>query len=289
MIQLPLRIFTKSEDFPFCIQYGYHDTECYMHGHEDFSELVIVLEGSAEHRVGSEHYPISQGDVFVINQDTEHGFTGVSGFRICNIMFRPEVLFDQIYNIRQSAGFQALFVIAPHYLQNCRFSSRLHLQSQEFAAVKGMIRDMIAEYNRRQESWQTYCFACFLQLCVRLSRLYQLCDTEQHRCVMQLAAATAYMERHFCSSINIADLSEMSGYSQRQFSRLFKGTYGVSPNTYITRLRLQKAQQLLQSTNQPIGEIAWSCGFEDQNYFSRIFRQVTGFTPSAYRRRERSD
>ena len=210
MIQLPLRIFTKSEDFPFCIQYGYHDTECYMHGHEDFSELVIVLEGSAEHRVGSEHYPISQGDVFVINQDTEHGFTGVSGFRICNIMFRPEVLFDQIYNIRQSAGFQALFVIAPHYLQNCRFSSRLHLQSQEFAAVKGMIRDMIAEYNRRQEGWQTYCFACFLQLCVRLSRLYQLCDTEQHRCVMQLAAATAYMERHFCSSINIADLSEMS-------------------------------------------------------------------------------
>ena len=99
MIRLPLWIFTKSEDFPFFIQYGYHDSECYLHGHEDFSELVIVLEGSAEHTVGTEHYPISKGDVFVINQDTEHGFTGVSDFRICNIMFRPEVLFEHIYNI----------------------------------------------------------------------------------------------------------------------------------------------------------------------------------------------
>lgn len=289
MIRLPLWIFTKSEDFPFFIQYGYHDSECYLHGHEDFSELVIVLEGSAEHTVGTEHYPISKGDVFVINQDTEHGFTGVSDFRICNIMFRPEVLFEHIYNIRQSPGFQALFVVAPHYLQNHRFSSRLHLQSQEFAAVKAMIRDMITEYNRKQEGWQTYCYACFLQLCVRLSRLYQLTDTEQHRCVMQLAAATAYMEGHFCSSISVAELAQMSGYSQRQFSRLFKEAYGVSPNAYITNLRIQKAQQLLQNTQLPIGEIAWNCGFEDQNYFSRMFRQTAGVTPSAYRNRERNN
>ena len=148
---------------------------------------------------------------------------------------------------------------------------------------------MITEYNRKQEGWQTYCYACFLQLCVRLSRLYQLTNTEQHRCVMQLAAATAYMEGHFCSSISVAELAQMSGYSQRQFSRLFKEAYGVSPNAYITNLRIQKAQQLLQNTQLPIGEIAWNCGFEDQNYFSRMFRQTAGVTPSAYRNRERNN
>ena len=106
---------------------------------------------------------------------------------------------------------------------------------------------------------------------------------------MQLAAATAYMEGHFCSSISVAELAQMSGYSQRQFSRLFKEAYGVSPNAYITNLRIQKAQQLLQNTQLPIGEIAWNCGFEDQNYFSRMFRQTAGVTPSAYRNRERNN
>ena len=83
MFYLPLSIFTESEDFPFFIQYGYHyDDDCQMHGHVDFSELVIVLAGRAEHLVGKEKYPISKGEVFVINKDTEHGYNGASNFKI---------------------------------------------------------------------------------------------------------------------------------------------------------------------------------------------------------------
>ena len=286
MLKMPLNIFTESEDFPFFIHYGSHvEDDCFMHGHEDFSELVIVLEGTAEHIVGKESYPISKGDVFVVNQYTEHGYIGATDFKICNIMFRPEIMFDKIYNIRQSTGFQALFVIEPNYFNTHRFCSRLRLDTHDFTEVKKIIENMMMEYYGEKDGNQTLVYAYFMTLCVTLSRLYCLYDSDSRKDIMKLASAIAYIEKNYCENINITELSHIAGYSERQFSRLFNITFSTTPNLYITNLRIQKSQQLLITTNLSIGEISWSCGFEDQNYFSRTFKKHTGMTPTEYRKK----
>lgn len=284
MFYLPLSIFTESEDFPFFIQYGYHyDDDCQMHGHTDFSELVIVLEGRAEHLVGKEKYPISKGEVFVINKDTEHGYNGASNFKICNIMFKPEIMHEKIFNIKQTAGFQALFVVEPQYLQNRRFCSRLCLNTHDFATVKKMIEQMIDEYSRKEDGWQTVVYTLFIQLCVMLSKTYQQSSADTDREVMKLSRAIAYIEKNFCEDISVSELAAECGYSERQLSRLFKLTFSATPNLYITNLRMQKAQQLLGSTDMSVGEVSWNCGYDDQNYFSRVFRKHVGTTPTKFR------
>lgn len=288
MIEMPLRIFTESETFPFFIHYGHHEKDdCFVHGHMDFSELVIVLDGIAEHMVGDISYPITKGEVFVINKGTVHGYRNAKNFKICNIMFQPSNIFLPTSDIRQSMGFQALFVVAPHYLQSKQFHSRLTLTLDDFAFVQRLLDEMLVEFEQKNEGWQTFLTAMFTQLCVFLSRHYRVDQNAHHGDIFKLSRTIAYIEKHFAEDITLTDLVRTSGYSERQLTRLFHSTFAASPKQYITKLRIQKAQQLLPDPSHSIGEIAWNCGFVDQNYFSRVFRTETGETPSAYRHRRK--
>lgn len=283
MIAFPYSIFTDTEDFPVHLQYGFHDEELYLHAHADFSELVIVLDGSALHIVGGESYPISKGDVFVVGQNTEHGFTQTEQLTICNAMFRPEI-FDSVYDMKQLPGFQALFVLEPHYSQNYHFLSQLRLSAEAFTEMEILLTSIMQDYRQKELGWRDIVFSGFCRLSVLLARHYQR-DVKSDNTFLKLADAIAYIEHHFTEQITLAELADLSGYSERQFLRLFREAFSTTPNLYISELRIKKAQQLLKTTNLSIGEIAWRCGYDDQNYFSRFFKKHTGTSPSLIRKR----
>lgn len=283
MYEYNLGEFAETDDFPFFIQYGFHDGGCHLHGHTDFSELVIVLEGSALQIVENDAYPITKGDVFVLDKYTHHSYENADNLKICNIMFRPEVIFENLHHIRQSSGFQALFILEPYYAQQHQFCSRLRLNPEDFTSIQKLLAEMIYEHTQKKESWQTLLYAKFLQLCTILSRLYQDYGEDHASDVVKLATSVAYIEKNYCSDIILADLARMTGYSERQFNRLFQSAFSMSPSMYVTNLRLQKAQLLLKNSNLPVGEISWNCGYPDQNYFSRIFKKYIGLTPTEYR------
>lgn len=282
MIKFQYRLFAGSEDFPVHLQYGYHDKSLYIHSHEDFCELVIVLDGCAEHIVNSKSYEISAGDVFVINQFTEHGFFRPDKLKICNIMFRPEEAFSDSYDMKQLSGFQALFVLEPHYSQNHGFCAQLKLSAEEFGTVEAIITEIMDEYVNQKTGWKDLVFSGFHKLCVILSRFYRTDKAKKKNDFLKLADTVAYIENNFSSHITLETLARISNYSDRQLMRLFKAAFSVTPNEYIADLRIKKAKQLLELDNLSIGEISWSCGFDDQNYFSRFFKKHTGMTPTGY-------
>lgn len=74
--------------------------------------------------------------------------------------------------------------------------------------------------------------------------------------------------------------------SQRHFSRRVKSVTGVNTALYIRSLRIKKACELLRDTDLTISEIFVECGFDSANYFSRVFKQVMGMSPSEYRKEE---
>lgn len=286
MIAFPYEIFSQTPDFPVHLQYGFHDQELYLHAHADFSELVIVLNGSASHIVGGESYHISKGDVFVVGQNTEHGYENTQKLTICNIMFRQEA-FSRSWDIRQLSGFQALFVLEPHYSQKYHFLSRLKLNQTSFAETETLITEIMTEYQNQKTGWRDIVSSGFLKLCVSLSRLYEN-SSQPDNVFLKLADAAAYLEHHFCEQISLSELAALSGYSERQFFRLFRSVFQTTPNLYIFHLRMKKAEYLLQNTSLSIGEIAFRCGYDDQNYFSRAFRKSIGMTPSEYQRQMHS-
>jgi len=283
MIEFLYENFADDTNFPIHIQYGFHDDDLYTHSHKDFSELVIVLDGKADHVVNGENYPISRGDVFVINHSTEHGFSVPERLKICNIMFRPEEAFSDTYDIKQLAGFQALFVLEPHYSRNYGFCSQLKLNSAEYSETESVIDCIMNEYTNKLSGWKDMVFYGFRRLCTMLSRFYRTEKAKSENDFFKLADAVAYIENNFCNQITLESLARISGYSERQFLRIFRSAFSTTPNLYISVLRTKKAEHLLETTNLSIGEVAYRCGFTDHNYFSRFFRKTTGLSPSEYR------
>lgn len=85
-------------------------------------------------------------------------------------------------------------------------------------------------------------------------------------------------------SIDLSLIADESGLSYVQFLRRFKAFSGLTPSEYINELRLQKAKQLLTDTSLLVKDIAFSCGFENEYYFSNFFKKHTALSPSAFRK-----
>lgn len=273
-----LKNFIGDSEFPFFIQYGRHERSLDMHSHADFFELTIVLEGTALHTVNGESYFIKKGDVFGVNDVSQHSFTECRNFNICNIMFKPEVVFAPFPDLKHCPGFHSLFVLEP----NMTFKSRLKLNITDFEVTSGIIARMVDEYSVWQPGRVATMTAYFIELVSYLIRRY---DEEQPVSdkITAFSRAVAFMERNFTQKLTLAEIAAAAGFSVRHFQRLFKNTYLISPQEYITSLRMQKAVQLLKNTRESVTDIAWECGYEDSNLFSRRFKKYTGLSPRNYR------
>ena len=102
-----------------------------------------------------------------------------------------------------------------------------------------------------------------------LSRLYEIIQIMKSECHIRRSSE---------------ELSKLCGLSKFYFIRLFKKTFGVSPQEYYANLIIEKSSHLLINTDYNISEIANLCGIEDALYFSRMFKKHIGISPNAYRK-----
>ncbi|MEE8441762.1 MAG: helix-turn-helix domain-containing protein [Spirochaetia bacterium] len=95
--------------------------------------------------------------------------------------------------------------------------------------------------------------------------------------------AVRHIKSHLSESIRIRDVAEQVGLSPTYFSRLFAREMGKPFVTYVTHTRMERARELLRTTNGTITSIASDVGIQDHSYFTKLFRRETGVTPSTYR------
>ena len=91
------------------------------------------------------------------------------------------------------------------------------------------------------------------------------------------------IDYNFNTDISVNALAEKLQINISHLSRLFTNKMGISPKQYILNKKIDRAIELLTSTNASVKEISNSVGIEDQLYFSRIFKKKTGFSPSEYK------
>ena len=98
-----------------------------------------------------------------------------------------------------------------------------------------------------------------------------------------LTALLLYAERHFRTECLLRDAAAGAGYDYAYTSKLFKKRVGMPFHRYVNLLRVRESQELLRSGEKSVAEIAAACGFGTARTFDRVFRSVTGRTPSACR------
>jgi two-component system response regulator YesN len=98
-----------------------------------------------------------------------------------------------------------------------------------------------------------------------------------------IGKAEEYIAKHYTKPIKLEDVAQAVNLSQYYFSRVFKQEKGLSFTEYLTQKRIDCAKTLLNSSQLSVKEIAYESGFQDPNYFSKIFKRITGMTPSEFK------
>jgi transcriptional regulator GlxA family with amidase domain len=103
--------------------------------------------------------------------------------------------------------------------------------------------------------------------------------------VIALRRVHDHIDRHYAEPLTLGDLASLVGMSKFHLVRAFRRAYGETPIRYLTRRRIERAQDLLRHANLSVTEICMAVGFASLGSFSSRFRELVGESPSAYRDR----
>ncbi len=98
-----------------------------------------------------------------------------------------------------------------------------------------------------------------------------------------IAKAQVYIEGNYTASLSMEKLAARCNMSVRNFIRRFQQATTNTPLEYVQRVRIEAAKKILETRNEGIAQIASRCGYEDVDYFGKIFRRYVAMTPRAYR------
>lgn len=98
-----------------------------------------------------------------------------------------------------------------------------------------------------------------------------------------LAHVVTYIRENLSTKISMESLTDAACMSQASFYRFFRRELGMSPIEFITRERVRYAKMLLKDVRLQISQVCYEAGFQDSNYFVRVFKKLEGITPSQYR------
>ena len=144
------------------------------------------------------------------------------------------------------------------------------------------IADLLAEFEKRKtldgiEEWMTG-FITYL-----ISQAEEQAVSDIRKNVLKVKA---YIDENFAENVSLKKMSESVYISQSYLSFSFKEIVGINFNDYVTRVRMERAKELLRSSEYKVYEVCELVGYRDKKYFSDLFKKYTGMLPKEWSRRE---
>lgn len=173
---------------------------------------------------------------------------------------------------------------------------RLNCEKSIYESLKSFMQNGMSEsrngqsgFNMAAHSWAQIIFVEVLRQAFPSPELNrQLQQRLRNSLAPEITSTLDFIAANFSQPIALKTLANRVHLSVPYFSRKFKQITGTAPIEYLRHFRLEKARQLLLSSDKSIGEIAESCGFLDAAYFSRAFKEFTGASPADFRRQTRA-
>jgi AraC-like DNA-binding protein len=272
-----------SGDLPFIYSEANLGKASFFNHSHDYSEIIIISAGHGIHSTSFGDFPIRAGDVYVVHPGISHGFRESFRLEMINIGYKA------LSNVPLApyVGFQALFVLEPMYREKGMFSTQLHLSPGQKLDIEKICRQLKTEMTSKKIAYKAVCTGLFTTLTALLCRFHEENSTNKlsdkpstdPRDMFKLGRALVYLEDRYTEEFSIKELSQKAGYSVNHFTEICRNIYGVTPLQYILQQRLNLAAKLLREGERNVTEIASACGFDDPNYFSRLFRKKMGVSP----------
>ncbi len=280
-------IYMNGMDMPLNVIFMKPQPDVELHDHE-FSELVVVLSGTADYLSNSGMERIKRGDILLTYVEQQHGYANTSGdFSIGNIIYDSTRMPLPALDMCGSMLFNRLFNGKPSLHRQSHIPI-LSLSDKDLETVSCHMNHIYTEKQNRAVGNGFGVLAEFMQLIVFLVRISAQADHKEWHIHQSIANLITYLNTHYKEKINLPVMAEIARMSPRTLSRHFEAATGDTPVNYLLHKRIAHAASLLQGTGMAVSEVAFAVGFNDGNYFSRQFHRITKQTPLEFRRRTRS-
>ncbi len=241
------------------------------HQHVSDYQLQLIYSGEAEILINDNRIKAKKGDLVLVKKNDFHSFTVLSssGMDTLEMKFIADneelsSLIDKFSNIITDDGeFFRLFseiVVEGQYK---------HLRYKEMSTI--LLQRCLILMERENFGDKGY------------NPLSNNIPTQQnHKNSPVVAAVTEYIYRNLDKKITMYDIATGSGYNRDYLYRIIRKELGISTVNYVNKIKLSEAKKMIQHTELSISEIAWNLGYESIQYFSRLFKEETGMSPSDY-------
>jgi AraC-like DNA-binding protein len=277
--------FTDKDDFPIGVKFMPVGTTVEMEFHQhEFSELAIISQGTATHKIAQDSLPLKKGDVLVVHPGCVHTYDKGKDMEMFNIIYDAHMPLPSL----ESCGLPLVSKLFPNQYPDSKdnLAPIVHLPEDDIEPIHELARRLDYECRHFRPGKQVLTLAIFMELIVYLAR----CDSRNSpakKFHFALNEVVNYIDQHYPGKITVADLQKVAKMSERNLFRHFRNAFGVSPNEYLRHVRIQHATELLLDTDKQISNIALECGFYDSNHFSKIFKRILGSTPKKFRQQKR--
>ena len=280
-----------------------------IHQHK-FYEMVFIQSGSCRHFYKNETTPLILGDLFLVAPDQPHSYQFGESISIYNCQFYPDFFQEHTAKLIQELSYTRLQELAPLNSRiqdmynlwedmedtaapsstvsaNINVQGILHLNPQQQLLIRNYFSSMLNEQSEQNEEYKQLKRMYLEILLILLNRIKkkQFNTREETQSWQEEMVATMlnYIENHMADPIDFQKEAEKQHISSSYYRMIFKKITGLSPLEYLSRVRILKALELLQSTYLSVGEVADAVGIHDANYFSRLFKKLVGCPPSYYK------
>ncbi len=275
-------------DMPLWMRYEPNQEAMPFHSHE-FVELVVVTHGTGIHRSHYSAEPISVGSVLAIPRGGSHCYEETNQLRVMNILFDPATLPLPRLDLYSLPGYSALFLLKEEFFSNSHPYPSFRLTSEQMSHIQWLLNAMCEECAEPKPGHKFCLLGIFMLLLGSLSRYYYSDTNAAATTPFQLSKVISYLNTHYAEPITLDDILSRVPMSRSTLRRNFLRATGTNPIDYLLKLRFDHACSMLRESEQSVSEIALAVGFNDSNYFTRIFRKFIGVTPRDYRWRYRFD
>lgn len=270
-----------TDGFPLVVIKNSQHAKTALHRHE-FYELVYIDHGVTLHSHEGQVQILTAGDLFMVLPGELHAYISTHNTGLYNCLFTSQALAGFEKELADLA--ELGWLLQSRQRENFARVNAGMAQRQQIALL---LEQISWEKANQPLGWSIKCKILLLDLLLVYARLWgsQKQETEETGTKFrQVLQAVAYIEENYRQEIAVDAIAAAAGLSAGYLSRQFKHFLGTSPAEYARNFRMAKAAELLRKNDVSIAEIAKELGFSDAALFSRQFRQVTGISPTGFRK-----
>lgn len=265
-----------------------NDTDVHMH---DFVEIVYFKSGIGSHTINGKEYSISNGNLCIINTQTEHHYhikpnSDNKEIQVKNIIFYPQFL-DEKYNANNFINEICLDLFPTIQLEPCKYIHISRDCNKDFAALFNVTEH---ELSLKEEGYLDVVKNCLWSILIKIFREKSVQEKKSSILLKNIEIvekAIDLLDRHYNENLTLQDFAERFHFSTVYFNSIFKNYTGLTFRKYQQKLRCEKAKKLLETTDKTVADICLAVGYQDPKQFFVLFKRIIGVTPSEYRKKYR--